>query len=404
MARVDDLLLTILPLEYFRRQVVDIDPYHFWQMIHTDHPERGYSHVYPQERWMYTTQLMSPQATSAKRGPGRLDFLQAIAEAESSIASVSELNTWPAPKYTEAEEVIIHSPSEFNIAYPSRQVPYGLKTRWWQVRRVGVQTWDPLQAAVAIVYDVPAASDDATVTIVTTVDADELVIAYPGTEVPIRPIEVSKVGNTATITVKKWLCGDPADWETADPINADDTTNLLQTVDIYRVWVDPSDQILMAWEPAISGCDTCSDGTCLACQLSTQTACAFRKDYKIGHIGWQYATWDAVSGSYTIATIANERFPEKAYVNYMHGFPLDGDRYYSQKWQRTVSILAAAMLPAYVYDTTSQPQQLAYWREDFTKQEGKSKHNIGQSAMINRFGSNRGHIHAWNAVKDAIGD
>lgn len=399
--KVDDYAKTILPLDYCRALVCDVDPYHFWQMTYTGHPERGYSHIYPHERWQYTTTPLSMPAASAKRGPGRRDFLDAIAKAEAKISAISELNTWPGPKYTESEEVQLVKPSAFKFAYPTRRTPYGLRTRWWHIQYVGVQRLTPIQAGVALSFD---ATDNVTLTVTTTVSADEIVITYPGETIQIRPIEVTKVGNLATITLKKWLCGNPTSWETAEPINADVVLNLLQTVDVHRSWVDPSSQITIAWEPDYTLCTCDNSSTCQVCQLATADACALRKDYKVGYVGWQFATWNAVTGVYDSAAVSCSRFPEKAYISYVHGFPTNGDRYISNRWAQAVAILAAAELPDYVYDTTSQPQQLYYWREDFARQEGKSRHTMSMSDLGNPFGTKRGQIEAWKIVKQAIGD
>lgn len=388
---------TILPLDAFRRWM-GIDPYHFWQMEHVAHPMEGYSHYYPHERWQYTAAVpdVMPQRT-AKRGPGRLDFIKAIADAEDKIAQYPPLNTWPGPKYSANEEVRLKKPRQ---AVLYTLTPFGLLTRWWHVQTVGVQTWDPLGAAVALVYD---ATDDVMCSAAVTSDvaASEVVVCYAGTTIPIRPIEVTISGVTATITLKKWMCGDPNDWETADPIDANDTDNLIQTVDVYRVWIDTTQQIILGWEPDLLYCD-CTASDCVICSIVGRTACAVRKDYRIGYVGWQVAEYD---GGWEALTVPwpHARFPDLAYISYVHGFTADGDRYMSTKWQRVVSQLAAADLPSYVVDTTSQPDILYDWRIDLAKQEEGSRWSIGTSDLDNPFGTKRGHIAAWKAVKEAAG-
>lgn len=408
MGREQDLLMTVMPLEYFRREVVaDVSPYHFWQMKKAGHPIRGYSHIYPHERWMYTEPVTEPitmPAASAKRGPGRLDMLQAIAKAEAALANIDELNTWPGPKYTGSEWVTLRKPSTWKLTYPPRQVPYGLLTRWWNIQAVGTETWTEQPSSPVDISGAYGAEDVTfTATVQSGVTADEVVITYPDTVVPIRPIEVTVSGTTATITIKEWLLGNPDDWTTATPINADDSDNLLQEVDVYRVWMDPSAQLTVYWEPSLVRCACAGGETCAVCQLAGYTACAYEKDYKIGFVGWQFADWDEDDQEYDRTTVNCKRFPERARINYLHGFDTNGDRYMSERWRRTVSVLAAAGMPDYIYDTTDQSQQLAYWCQDLAAQKGKDKRAMSASDIGNQFGTRRGQVEAWKDVIRALG-
>ena len=400
MSKVDDLDLTLLPLDYFRK-LVGVDPYHFWQMTHTLHPLDGYSQIYPHERWQHTTVLPIPSMPerSAKRGPGRYDILEAIARAEEKIADFHALNTWCGLKYTYREEIRLKKPRQ-EVWYS--RTPYKLTTRWWHVNTVGVQTWTSISSGVALVYD---ASDDVTLTVnVGSVSTGEVVVCYPGTQVRIRPAQVTKVGNVATVTLKKWLCGKPADWETGDPIDASDVLNLLTEVDVYRLWMDTSEQIILVWEPEASRC-SCSGAGCPACAGSTRDACALRGDYSIGVVAWQTATYDAVDARWELlGTWPYSRFPDLAYISYLHGFPTGSDRYMSSKWQKVVSYLAAAELPSYVVDATSQPDILYDWRMDLARQEEGSRFSVSPSGLDNPFGTRRGQVYAWKAVKEACGD
>lgn len=394
----EDLGLTILPIENFRR-LMGLDPYHFWQMTFTGHPMEGYSQIYPHERWMYGDQTMP--ARSAKRGPGRHDVIQAVANAEASLASISEFDTWPGPTYTENEKVMLEQPRQVMMY---RTLPYSLLTRWKHIQYTGLLTYTSIQAGVAPVY--VAGSDNVTVTVNTAVDADEIAICYPGTQIQIRPITVVKVGNVATITVQRWLMGNPTLWADGSTIDATVVANLLATVDVYQVWVDHSQQILLAWEPDISQCGCLAVDSCAICQHATRTACAMNRNYKIGHVSWQAATYSVVSGEWTELSTCYpyNRFPDYAYISYIHGMELNGDRYMSRKWAEIVAYLAAANLPDYVYDATSQPDIMYYWREDMGAVSEFGKRQLAQADLDNPFGIKRGHVQAWRAVRQAVGD
>ncbi len=398
MPYVEDYDTTILPLEYFRR-LMGIDPYHFWQMEYTGHPMHGYSGIYPHARWMYTVDDVQMPTRSAKRGPARYDMLQAIASAELKVASISELNAWPGHKYNQDEEVRLDKPRQ-PILY--RRTPFVLRTKWWRVQSVGTQTYSVIQADVVPVY----IGDDVTITaVVDSIDAREVVVTYAGTEIKIRPITVTVSAGTATITLKRWQMGDPDDWDNVDTIDATVDGNLLGTVDVGRLYIDASDQILMAWEPGISMCGCLEVDDCVTCQLATQTACAVRNIYKYGAVGWQLGTYNETTEQYDAASYSRSRYPDLAYISYVHGMSNGADRYMAPKWQRAVAYMAAAELPDYVEDAVSQPEILYDWRKDaaLADAQGKSK-NVSQSDIGNPFGTRQGQIYAWKLVKQAIGD
>jgi len=398
MALVDDFGKTILPVDNYRR-LMGIDPYHFWQMTRTGHPLQGYSHIYPHERWMYAEQAMPGRTT--KRGPGRLDIIQSVSDAEEKIAGYTPLNTYPGPKYIDNEEVRLVKPSQV-VLY--NRTPYFMQVEWRHVQYVGEQTYTPLDTAVALTY---GAGDDVTlsVTVVAGTPANEVVVCYEGTEVQIRPISVTVTGTTADITLKRWLCGKPEDWEDAATIDADDeVANLLGAVDVYRVRIDPSAQIVLAWEPEIRYCG-CLGEDCAVCQAATRDACASRKNYKEGLIGWQLAEWSETELEYRASQyrFPYTRFPDLAYLSYLHGFATGGERYMSRKWAMAVAYLASALQADYVWDVTSQPEIVYHWRQDMSKPQEFGSFNVSPSDIDNPFGSMRGGIYAWKLVKEAVG-
>jgi len=399
MSYLSDFGQTIMPLDWWR-QAMGIDPYHFWQMTNDNHPLRGYSHIYPHHRWQYTLVNDAMPARDAKRGPGRYDIIQAILEAESALAQYSPLNTWPGPTYVENEKVVIQKPKQVTMY---RKLPFGLTTKWHHVRYVGVETFTEIESGVALAY----AGDDATCSVTTTVDADEIVVRYAGETVQLRPVDVSKAGNTATITIKRWLCADPDLWDDASPIDSDDTANLIATVDVYRRHIDPSQQILLAWEPDISTCGCLETDSCAACQQATRNACAIRRDYDIGFVGWQTATWDADEEEYVRSSACwpYNRHPDYAYISYEHGFDNENQRYMSSRWVKTVAALAAAVIPEYVEDTTMRPDAMHYWRVDLSVPDENGKHrNLDLGDLSNPFGVRRGQVEAWRSVKRILGE
>lgn len=386
---VEDFGQTLMPLDYFR-QFMAWNPYHFWQMTYTDHVPEGYSHVLAHNRWQ----------NEAQRGPGRYDIIKAILQAEEDIADVNEWYSWPAPKYIESERVRLTKPNRFTYS----RTPYMLMTEFWRVQSVGKQTWTLIEADVDLAY----AGHDVTcdVTVGSDTVASEVVVCYKDTTIPIRPISVSIAGTTASITIKRWLCGDPdlwdiGMWESGDLIDATDTDNLISQVDVYRVWIDTSDQITIIWEPDKS--ETCSD-TAL-CAGNSNTACASDKNYKIGVVGWQVGDYDADEEQFAAVSWPVTRFPDLAEINYVSGYPSGDDRYMDRRMQTIVTKLAAGHLADYVYDASSKPENLYHWMDDMAEPVSAEvgARNIPLSNLDNPFGTKRGQIDAWKAMKKFVG-
>ncbi len=383
----DEMALTIMPLDTLR-SIVGVDPYHFWGMTYAGHPisqtcDKCFAHY----RW------------TSKDATARHDIINACVEAEQLFADI--LGFYPGYKYADYEEVYLEKPRQVARYTPT---PYTLQTRWRKISQVGDETYTIIQAAKAVVY---VASDDVSISQTVTVGTIpcEVVVCYPGTTVEIRPIDVSVSGVTATILVKRWLMGDPDNWDSGDCIDASDSSNLLQTVDIYRKWYDPSSQVMMAWEPNVRRCGCfVNSGTtegCVVCQGATQSACALRHDFDLGFIAWQLADWNATTEEYDVASACFTRYPDLGYVNYLHGVPPDpGHCYMSRMWARLVTVLTICNLDTRMCSCSNIQNFVNYWREELGKSTEDRSHTMSQSATESPIGgSRRGHIHVWDAIR-----
>lgn len=367
---LEDLDLTSLPLDYFR-QIMGIDPWHFWQMgLPT-----GCSGLYTHYRWLgggYTA---------------RYDFIQAIVMAEHTLAQ--KLEFWPGLRYSENELERLTTPRQVMLY---NRTPMKIRTHWARIRQVGKRVWTVL-ASVVPSYTTAMA----TVTVVflpTGITADEIVVCYSGTHVQIRPIKVSidSLAGTATITINKWLMADPGLWESSDQIDPTDNDNMLDMVDVYRVTYDSTDSILLAWEPELQACG-CLSPVCVVCGNATQAACPSRGDYANGLVGWQAANYAA--GAWT--TILPGRYPELAYVSYLHGARPDPDPYMSMYWAQIVSHMAVALMDEADCGCGDVVNSMRYWKEDLSYSKDSS-HQLGPMDLDNPFGARRGLIAAWKAV------
>lgn len=373
-----DLDLTSLPVDNFR-MIMGIDPWHFWQMS----TPAGCSDVYTHYRWI------------GSGGPGRYDFIQALMMAEQQLAQ--KLDFWPGLRYDQNEIVRLIIPRQ-PVLY--NRVPMKLETRWHHISNVGYRTFTKIDTLVPVY----TTSDDVSMTIVvpTGTVADEVVVCYADTYNLIRPIKVSVVSDVATITIKKWLMGDPDLWEEDDVIDPTDNDNLLASVDVYRVTYDPLRAILLAWEPELQHCG-CLEETCVTCVNATHLACAVRGDYKHGLVSWQAAEYSTTGSNWLGHAFPSTRFPDMAYVNYLHGMNPYPDRYMNMYWAQLVSHFAVTFMDEAACGCSDVLNSLRYWMEDlgFIKD---TSHMLGPSDTDNPYGTRRGQIAAWKAVLMHIGD
>lgn len=375
---IQDLDLTALPLDVFRK-VMGIDPWHFWQMG----TPAGCSGLYTHWRWL---------------GDGyvaRHDFIDAIVMAEQTMAR--QMEYWPGLRYRENELVRMTTPRQpvlYNVT------PMKIHVDWHRVRQVGRRTWTLLDDAYVLVY---TNSSDVVLTVPglpAGTTADEVVVCYAGTQVQIRPIHVTVASGTATITIKKWLLADPELWETGAVIDPNDTDNLLPDVDVYRLTYDTAHAITLAWEPEIYACGCLTD-SCTVCAGATQTACASRGDWENGLIGWQAANYAA--GVWTPSTLTWSRFPDMAYVSYLHGSNPEPNNYMSSFWAQIVAHMAVASMDEAGCGCSDTMSAMLYWKEDLAYSK-ESSHQLGPMDIDNPFGQRRGQIAAWKAVLMQAGE
>lgn len=384
MPITDDLLQSTLQLEHFR-QVLGINPYHFWQMHFTTSPVISCSSVYTHYRWV------------GERGPGRYDFIQAVNQAEHNLAKL--LDYALGYNYVEHETVKLVQPRQ--VAW--RITPNTLNTKYQRIINVGKRTWDLIGPVTLWAPPTPDHTNENisfTVNLAEATPACELKVCYPGTTVPIEPVSISISGLVATIVIKRWMLGKPADWESGVTIDADHMANLLTTVDVYHVWSDPAQQVTVAWEPDIYVCG-CGSIDCPVCALALQTACAVQGIYKLGVVGWQPATFS--NTAYAAVALARPRHPDLAFINYAHGL-IDDQCYAPIYWRRVITLLALAYLDTGLCGCSEVIQAINYWQEDLSRSSDKQTFNISPSDLENPFGRRRGAINAWNAVKMSMGD
>lgn len=366
-----DMTISLLPLDTFR-EIAGVTGYHFWGFRDPLAIDGADECDVP---WLHYRWLL-------RKGVGRFDMLTALAKAESRMADI--LDYWPFAKY-DNEKITLQRPRPY-VSYRQPQIT---QLKWGHIQAIGDQTWQSLQAGAVPVY---GATDDVTIVVAlaSTVDVDEVVVCYPGTQVPIRPIYCTLAGLNLTITIKKWLLGNPNVWTqrvTDNTVMKDptDMANMLATVDVYRVYVDDSD-IHVTFD---------EHGTCdnTDCAKEQEGICVSYIDKRAPLFKW-YPKEDTFWTHY--------RPPESISLNYTHG--LNHTNYGSyMSWALVVSHFAIALLDDVGCDCKEADFCFRYWQEDLAHADEGGSTALSAPRLGNPFGTKRGAIEAWEFVRTKVG-
>lgn len=228
-------------------------------------------------------------------------------------------------------------------------------------------------------------------TVVADTDPCEVRVFYPdhdGDPVwEIRPADVTIVGTVATIVFRRELAVNPDQWDALvyEAANGDSDADFLDTVDVYRVYTDPAQQIALYGHPHL----------CPYCSTAPDPAAgeAAIIDPILSQLDVAKGTWSA--GVFTPNGVCSP-VATRALFSYFSGYA-DGRQTCPTKTMdgqlaRAVAVYAAALLERPPCDCTVDSWE--YWREDAN--EGK-RYAI-QSTRNTPFGTRRGAVYAWERV------
>lgn len=397
MARSD--IKTWLSLDEWS-QIIGLDPLAFNQLSSaTVRRNNTCGDIFFQYDWQHSDRI------------GRDTIARAIQQAEQEISREAGFNLMP--DWTVDERLPYPRP-----AAPELYNIYGLNPRW-QMKSVeanrgwvvsgGIRAKSLIQAGVAVVrsdLDVDSFQETCTVTVpVTITDANEIHVYYPaksgedGWEV--RPVKVSISGGNAVITFKVWqiVAANQLDALNPSPLDADTATNFETTVDVYRVYNDPSTQVQFLWENDPSCC-----GTCDACTLGTQAGCFHLRDPRMGYMVPAPATWDASASEFVSAEWSACREPDQARFWYYSGYRDNSlSRPYvelSNYWKDAVAYFAASKFDRDVCGCSNVNEFIRKWRRDaaFSSQQ-EGGFTVTAEIASNRLGTSMGALYAWRRVQ-----
>lgn len=399
MARSD--VLTKLPLDRWF-EIIGMNPLHANQLTSTRLlPGTVCGDVFFQYAWQHSDRL------------GRNDIAMAIQAAEQEIEA--ELGYLLTPDWIAEERLEYPQPAIPGVYNLSGTNPRGMfksvELRRGHVISGGVKTKSLIQAGTAIVRsdpDVDQFQELCTVQVATSVtDVNEIRVYYPaksGSDAwEIRPITVSISGGVATITFKVWqvVAANQLDAINAQPLEAEGAATYETTVDIYRVYNDPSTQVQFMWEggEAMNCC-----GSCVACQFSTQAGCFHLRDARLGMAVPSPASWNSTDQQFDQYEWSACREPDQVRFWYYSGFqdlnlarPKVQMAYY---WEYAVAYFAASKLDRPVCGCSNVQQFIDKWRRDATYQdEAVGGFTLTPEQASNRLGTSMGALYAWRAIQ-----
>lgn len=394
MARSD--IKTWLPLDEFAR-ILGISPLSFNQLSSTLTPNTVCGDIFFQYSWQHSDRI------------GRDDIAQAIYDAEQAISREAGFNLMP--DWTVDERLPYPTPSNpaaYGMGYNPR----------WQLKSVeaskglmlygGVKTKTLIEAGATVVrtdLDVDQYAETCTVTVATSVtDKSEIHVYYPAKDGDdgweIRPIKVRFSGGNAIITFKAWqiVAANQMDAINAQPLDAADADTYETTVDVYRVYNDPSTQVQFLWENDPSNC-----GTCTACQLGSQAGCFHIRDKRLGFIVPAPGTYSSADGEFTSAEWSACREPDQVRLWYRSGYVDQNlERPYaelSEYWKTAIAYFAASKFERAVCGCSNVNQFIEKWRRDaaFSSQE-EGGFTVTAEIASNRLGTSMGALYAWRKI------
>ncbi|HEY4669744.1 MAG TPA: hypothetical protein VIH05_08215 [Tepidiformaceae bacterium] len=389
------IIRTWLPLDRWR-EYFGINPLHFAQAFSAKFPGQDCGDVWFQYAWQHSNQV------------GRHELASAIHSAEKAIADQVKYNL--IPDWTAAEKVKLPRPARREVYFADvgniRGQARSLEVQRGHLIAPGYRVKQTITTGLAFARadnDGDSYDEDCLATFATAVtDPCEIRIYYPGhegeDEWEIRPATVEIAAGIASVSFKAWLAIDPDLQEglAPGPIDGDVSTNYITTVDVYRVYTDPSTEGQMVWEGSPGSC-----GACVACSVGLQDACVGFRDEEMGYVTLTPATY--ADGEWTPTALATCRAPDRARLYYLSGWQAqdvacsmkDMDRY----WLEAVARYAAALLDRPVCSCNNTENFIKEQQRDIAAvRTGIIFQVSNDSQVANPFGTWVGALFAWMRV------
>lgn len=279
-----------------------------------------------------------------------------------------------------------------------RGLPKSIQLNKRHVIAGGRRSSSVIEAGVSIVRvdnDNDSFQETATLDVTTSVDVNEIRVYYPGengsSAWEIRPVKVVDNGDgTVSISFPMYLAlkREHIEGLTAPPVDGTDPTVFIDSVDVYRVYNDTTEQVQVVYAPDSGDCLTDPDN----CQEISYGNCLYVRNHKLGHVVYN-------------PTLRDE--PDKVDIYYFSGWRshrvdrpnVDLDPY----WKSAIAYYAAGLLDKEVHNCCggNESQLVSRWRVEIDKSSSEGAFQVTTSIVENLFGiATRG---AWYAYQRAKG-
>jgi hypothetical protein len=395
---------TWLPLDRWA-EIIGIHPLHFNGLTLDSLPQDTIcGMVWFQHSWQHADRV------------GHEDLAIAIQQAEQQIAAEVGYNL--LPDWTKEERIPYALPVQPGVYNLNGLNPRGMlnsvELKRGHVISGGLKTKSVISAGESYVRtdaDSDGFAETCTVTVATTItDANEIALFYPAKNGEdaweIRPIKVSFSGGNAIITFNVWLISAANQMSVfdAEPLDADLDASFESTVDVYRVYNDPSTQVQFMWENGSPLSCCCGTSTCLACQFGTQAGCFHLREPRIGIAVPAPGSWDSDNDRFNAAEWGGCRGPDQARFWYYSGFE---DKNLTRSkvemasyWEYAVAFYAASLLDRSVCGCSNVQEFIDKWRMDVSMNEFEGTTvTVTPELLMNKLGTTVGAIYAWKRVQ-----
>lgn len=342
---------------------------------------------------------------------GRETIARAIHEAEEEMALEAGFDLMP--DWTTEERLEYPKPSVPGMYNISGTNPRGMlksvEARKAWIISGGIKTKTLIGAGVVFARsdnDGDGYAETCTAIVpVTITDTNEIHVYYSSQSGDdsweIRPIKVSISGGNATIVFKAWqvVVAASLDRLDAQPLDAADPASYEITIDVYRVYNDPSTQVQLMWEN--TGFNCC--GTCVACQFGTQAGCFHLRDARLGILVPAPGSWNASNQTFDSAVWSNCREPDQLRLWYYSGYTdLKLARPYAELspyWKDAIAYFSVSKFARPLCGCDNVSNFIDKWRRDasFASQE-EGGFTVTAELAANKLGTALGALYAYRQI------
>lgn len=399
---------TLIPLDRFAA-ILQIDPLHFNGVVSEKRPLRNAC----DDLWFQHDYQWAGRVS-------RESLAEALYQAEQTVAGY--LGFMPLPAWFVSEECRIDQPflpeSVSVMSVNLRGLKKSIRAKWGLVQSIGKRGTSLISAGAAIVYSSPDGDtydEQAQVIVATTLtDPDEISIFYPNKnaapEWEIRPTLVTISGGNATITFRREQVAieseleklnDVAEGASGVTINGDDNANFLTTVDVYRVYNDPSQQATFLTEDT---CGSCGGDGCEVCGLTADTGCLSIRDQRLSILAYDAAVWNADTNTFDSSHFSAGREPDRIKIWYRAGMRDESqtlpNRQMHPMWERMICFYAITLLDTEVSGCENTKRIFFHQREDLalSTKSGQS-FSLSPANLDCPLGTSRAALALWRAIQ-----